>query len=148
MGVAHVGLVHCDPCKCKVKGFRAVSSIERNVSNKGTCKGCDRSGYEPNSFNCCCTSALISVGIQSVSTPFSAVAIGGDSRSETGSERLSSDSEIPLFLLGRFLGFRTLDTLLLVELRVATLWTDSSTGIGSSTLGFHLSGISIPAVVP
>ena len=33
MGVAHVGLVHRDPCECKVKGFRAVSSIERNVSN-------------------------------------------------------------------------------------------------------------------
>ena len=34
MGVAHVGLVHCDPCKYKVKGFRAVSSIVRNVSNR------------------------------------------------------------------------------------------------------------------
>ena len=34
MGVAHVGLVHRDPCECKVKGFRAVSSIERNVSNR------------------------------------------------------------------------------------------------------------------
>ena len=32
MGVAHVGLVHRDPCKCKVKGFPVVSSIERNVS--------------------------------------------------------------------------------------------------------------------
>ena len=31
MGVAHVGLVHCDPCGCKVKGFCAVSSVERNV---------------------------------------------------------------------------------------------------------------------
>ena len=35
MGVAHVGLVHRDPCECKVKGFRAVSSIERNVSKRG-----------------------------------------------------------------------------------------------------------------
>ena len=34
MGVAHVGLVHRDPCECKVKGFRAVSSIERNVSKR------------------------------------------------------------------------------------------------------------------
>ena len=34
MGVAHVGLVNHDPCECKVKGFRAVSSIERNVSNR------------------------------------------------------------------------------------------------------------------
>ena len=34
MGVTHVGLVHRDPCECKVKGFRAVSSIEKNVSNK------------------------------------------------------------------------------------------------------------------
>ena len=33
MGVAHVGLVHRDPCECKIKGFRAVFSIERNVSN-------------------------------------------------------------------------------------------------------------------
>ena len=30
MGVAHIGLVHRDPCECKVKGFRAVSAIERN----------------------------------------------------------------------------------------------------------------------
>ena len=30
--MAHVGLVHCDLCGCKVKGFRAISSIERNVS--------------------------------------------------------------------------------------------------------------------
>ena len=43
MGVAHVGLVHHDPCGCKIKGFRAVSSIERNVSKRGTCKGSDRS---------------------------------------------------------------------------------------------------------
>ena len=34
MGVAHVGLEHHDPCECKVKGFRAVSSIERNVSKR------------------------------------------------------------------------------------------------------------------
>ena len=34
MGVAYVGLVHHDPFRCKVKGFRAVSSIERNVSKK------------------------------------------------------------------------------------------------------------------
>ena len=41
MDVAHVGLVHCDPCECKVKGFYAVFSIERNVSRRGTCKGCN-----------------------------------------------------------------------------------------------------------
>ena len=34
MGVAHVGLAHRDPCECKVKGFRAVSSIERNISKR------------------------------------------------------------------------------------------------------------------
>ena len=34
MGVAHVGLVHGDPCGCKVKDFRAVSSIERDVSKR------------------------------------------------------------------------------------------------------------------
>ena len=39
MGVAHVGLVHCDLCECKVKGFRAVSSIERNVSNRRHLQG-------------------------------------------------------------------------------------------------------------
>ena len=39
MGVAYVGLVHCDPCECKVKGFRAVSSIERNVSNRRHLQG-------------------------------------------------------------------------------------------------------------
>ena len=39
MGVVHVGLVHCDPCECKVKGFRAVSSIERNVSNRRHLQG-------------------------------------------------------------------------------------------------------------
>ena len=39
MGVAHVGLVHRDSCECKVKGFRAVSSIERNVSNRRHLQG-------------------------------------------------------------------------------------------------------------
>ena len=34
MGVAHVGLVHRDPCECKVNGFRAVFSIDRSVSKK------------------------------------------------------------------------------------------------------------------
>ena len=56
MGVAHVGLVHCDPCKCKVKGFRAVSSIERNVSNRRHLQGvrhlrfADRIPYCKNPF--------------------------------------------------------------------------------------------------
>ena len=39
MGVAHVGLVHRDPCEYKVKGFRAVSSIERNVSKRRHLQG-------------------------------------------------------------------------------------------------------------
>ena len=39
MDVAHDGLVHCDPCECKVKGFFAVSSIERNVSKEALAKG-------------------------------------------------------------------------------------------------------------
>ena len=39
MGVAHVGLVHRDPCECKVKGFRAVSSIERNVPKRWHLQG-------------------------------------------------------------------------------------------------------------
>ena len=39
MGVAHVGLVHRYPCRCKVKSFRAVSSIERNVSKKRHLQG-------------------------------------------------------------------------------------------------------------
>ena len=34
MGVAYVGVVHRDPCRCKVKGFLVVSSIERNVSKR------------------------------------------------------------------------------------------------------------------
>ena len=34
-----MGLVHRDPCECKVKGFRAVSSIERNVSNRRHLQG-------------------------------------------------------------------------------------------------------------
>ena len=34
MDVAHVGLVNGDPCRCKVKSFRMVSSIERNVSKR------------------------------------------------------------------------------------------------------------------
>ena len=41
MGVTHIGLMHRDPYQCKVKGFCAVSSIERNVSKGGTCKGCN-----------------------------------------------------------------------------------------------------------
>ena len=39
MGVAHMGLVHRDPCEYKVKGFRAVSSIERNVSKRRHLQG-------------------------------------------------------------------------------------------------------------
>ena len=39
MDMAHVGLVHRDPCKCKIKGFRAVSSIERNVSKRRHLQG-------------------------------------------------------------------------------------------------------------
>ena len=39
MDVAHTGLVHRDPCECKVKGFRAVSSIERNVSKRRHLQG-------------------------------------------------------------------------------------------------------------
>ena len=39
MGVAHVGLVHRDPCECKVKGFCAVSFIERNVSKRRHLQG-------------------------------------------------------------------------------------------------------------
>ena len=50
MGVAHVGLVHRDPYECKVKGFRAVSSIERNVSKRRHLQGmrqdCDRMAWE------------------------------------------------------------------------------------------------------
>ena len=40
MGVAHVRLAHSDPCEYKVKDFRAVSSIERNVSMRHL-KGCN-----------------------------------------------------------------------------------------------------------
>ena len=39
MGVALVGLVHRDPCECKIKGFHAVSSIERNVSKRRHLQG-------------------------------------------------------------------------------------------------------------
>ena len=39
MGVAQIGLVHREPCKCKVKGFCAVSSIERNVSKRRHLQG-------------------------------------------------------------------------------------------------------------
>ena len=39
MGVAHVGLVHCDPCECKVKGFPAVSYIKRNVPKRRHLQG-------------------------------------------------------------------------------------------------------------
>ena len=49
MGVAHVGLVNRDPCKCKVKGFRAVSSIERNVSKRRHLQGV-RQGHYLNSI--------------------------------------------------------------------------------------------------
>ena len=39
MGVAHVGLVYHNPCECKVKGFCAVSFIERNVSKRRHLQG-------------------------------------------------------------------------------------------------------------
>ena len=32
MDVGHVGLVHCDPCRFKIKGFHVVFSIEKNAS--------------------------------------------------------------------------------------------------------------------
>ena len=47
MGVAHVGLVHHDPCKCKVKGLRAVSAIERNVSNRRHLQGVGHHHWTP-----------------------------------------------------------------------------------------------------
>ena len=47
MGVVHVGLVHRDPCRCKVKGFRAVSSIERNVSKRRHLQGMQHSLRHP-----------------------------------------------------------------------------------------------------
>ena len=34
MVVVHIGLMYRDPCKCKIKGFRAISFIERNVLKK------------------------------------------------------------------------------------------------------------------
>ena len=39
MDVAHVGLVHRDPCECKVKDFPAVSSIEGNESKRRHLQG-------------------------------------------------------------------------------------------------------------
>ena len=39
MGVGHVGLVHRDPCECKVKGFCAVFSIERKVPKRRHLQG-------------------------------------------------------------------------------------------------------------
>ena len=41
-----MGLVHRDPCECKVKGFRAVSSIERNVSNRRHLQGVRQNGSQ------------------------------------------------------------------------------------------------------
>ena len=32
--VVHVGLVHRDPCECKVKVFHAISSIKKNISKR------------------------------------------------------------------------------------------------------------------
>ena len=63
MGVAHVGLVHRDLCECKVKGFRAVSSIERNVSNRRHLQGVRQtvsnfSACTCRGFRYMCTSAL------------------------------------------------------------------------------------------
>ena len=51
MGVAHVGLVNRDPCECKVKGFRAVSSIERNVSNRRHLQGVRQSSWKPGALD-------------------------------------------------------------------------------------------------
>ena len=52
MDVAHVGLVHRDPCECKVKGFRVVSSIERNVPKRRHLQGVRQ-------HLCCCNSLLV-----------------------------------------------------------------------------------------
>ena len=63
MGVAHVGLVHRDPCECKVKGFRAVSSIERNVSNRRHLQGVRQSWMHPvGALEPFCGSMTIAIG--------------------------------------------------------------------------------------
>ena len=41
MGVAHVGLVHRDPCKCKVKGSLRFPPLRGMYQKGGTCKGWD-----------------------------------------------------------------------------------------------------------
>ena len=39
MDVALVGLAYRDPCKCKIKGFHTIFSIERNVSKRRHLQG-------------------------------------------------------------------------------------------------------------
>ena len=51
MGVAHVGLAHRNPRKCTVKGFHAVSFIEKNVSKRRHLQGVQQ--YVSFSFCCC-----------------------------------------------------------------------------------------------
>ena len=63
MHVAHVGLVHRDPCKCKVKSFCVVPSIERNVSKRKHLQGVRQSSSSseelPNSFASSSTLLLV-----------------------------------------------------------------------------------------
>ena len=43
MDVAHIGLVLCDSCKCKFKGFHTISSYEKKVQGS-TCKSGNTNG--------------------------------------------------------------------------------------------------------
>ena len=70
MGLAHVGLVNRDPCECKVKGFRAVSSIERNVSKRRPLQGVRQRVCE----NSCIFFLAIYLGILRSSLGYSSLA--------------------------------------------------------------------------
>ena len=41
MGVAHVGLVHCDPASARLKAFVRFPPLKGMYQIGGTCKGCD-----------------------------------------------------------------------------------------------------------
>ena len=101
--------------------------------------------------SCSRISILTSIGIRDLTTPFLEVATSGTFDSWDESEWSSLASFAFLLFLAFCRGFLALESdilLFLVELRVVTLLTDATISTSSSTLGCHLSGFSIPTVLP
>ena len=90
MGVIHVGLVHCDPCECKIKNFHTVSFIERNISKRRHLQGVQQSVYNLRSLSATSPFILPLMAGRAACLPFlSALPMKGLGGSEQYSKRSS-----------------------------------------------------------